>query len=227
MASSVTTAQIGQYYPTLQPLLSQIQDMVPAGQSTNDQQNQALAQIANQYTSENAQFKGQLASTLNDQVGKYVDLSHRLNDYNEIYNTNAYIDQELSREERELARTTNKLKNSIFVSKQRAMMYEYQREKTNYYKVLVLISCFMAVDLINLSGLNINGRIGDKYMYIYIAISVAIYLAVVGLFTYSNSFRSNTDWNKYNWSNVGSSQATASCPGTAAATDPTTVVAPV
>ena len=97
MAGTVTTNEIGQYYPPLQSLLSEIQGMVPPGPSSNAQQGQALSQIVNAATAENAQFKGLLASSLDDQVTKYVDVSNRLNDFNEIYNTNKYIKKELTK----------------------------------------------------------------------------------------------------------------------------------
>lgn len=199
MAGTVTTNEIGQYYPPLQSLLSEIQGMVPPGPSSNAQQGQALSQIVNAATAENAQFKGLLASSLDDQVTKYVDVSNRLNDFNEIYNTNKYIKKELTKADRELEHKEKQLKSMIYITKQKSQMYDYERNKLNFYRNLFLVSCFVIVELLVMVAVHLNGLTSAKWLYTTVGISVAAYLLVVYIIVYSNSYRSHQDWNKFVW----------------------------
>ena len=215
--STISTAEIGQYYPSLQPLLTEIQEMIPPGRSSSDQQTNAMKEVVNKYTAENSEFKHKLSASLNDQVNKYVDLSHRLNDYNEIYNTNSYIHQELGREDEGMDSTTKQLKNSIFISKQKSQLYEYQKNKLIFYKGLFLISCFIIIDLLTFTGVHLSGKISSKILYIIAGISAVVYLCGVFFLVYSNSYRSHTDWNKFYWSSLTSNQSQSSCPGSSGA----------
>jgi uncharacterized membrane protein len=209
--TTVSAEQIAQFYPTLQPLLRDIQEMVPAGSSTTQQQSQALTTIANTNTAENQEFKTKLESSLTDHVSKYVGLTHRLNDYNEIYNTNKYIGTELKKADKEMNSVTRKLKNKIHISKQKSQMYEYQRNRLKFLKSLFLVSCFVIIDLLVLVAANLSGLIPTKLFYILIGVSVAIYLFIVYMLVYANSFRSHTDWNKFYWSSVNQEKNSETC----------------
>jgi hypothetical protein len=210
MANS-TTSQISQYYPTLQPLLTDIQNMIPPGQATNAQQNQALQEIVNRYNAENNTFKELLSSSLGDKVNKFQTISSTLQDYNEIYNTNKYIHKELNVSERDVKKMKENLKNNIYIAKQKSQMYEYKKNKFNFYKAIFLVSCFIIVDLLSFTGLHLNGIISSKTLYMIMGVSVVIYLIIVMIIIYSNSFRSNFDWNKFNWESVNSNTSQGSC----------------
>ena len=206
-ASATTPSQISQYYPVLQPLLTRTQEMIPTGASTADQQKEVLNSITNAYNAENSQFKNTLSRSLGSQVDKYIDLSHRLNDYNEIHNTNAYIKNELEKAGGDLKKLTEKLKNKIYISKQKSLLYNYEKNKLAFYKALFLISCFVLVDLMTIVTAHMNGLITIKTLYYIIGITAVIYVIAVYLIAYSNSRRTHTDWNKFVWSSVGSSNA--------------------
>jgi lipopolysaccharide export LptBFGC system permease protein LptF len=209
---SGSTDQITQYYPTLQPLLADIQQMIPAGQSTATQQSNALNNIANTYTAESPEFRAYLESSLEDKVDKYIGISHRLNDFNEIYNTNKYIDKELRKEQYRIDDTTNKLKNKIYISKQKAQMYEYETNKLKFYKNLFLLTVALAITLMVFATYNLNNYIAPKAFYVLTGIAVFIYIVIVFVLLYANSYRSHTDWNKYNWGNISNNSNGQSCP---------------
>jgi hypothetical protein len=202
MPPTSSTGTISQYYPTLQPLLADIQDMIPTGRSSNQQQRAALQTIANTSVAENQEFKDLLANSLDDKVNKYVDISHRLDDYNEIYNTNKYLNKELKTSEKKMKELSDTLKNKIFISKQKSMMYEYERNKLKFYRALFLASCFLVITLLVLVGVHLTGQLAEKTLYIVTGGALALYLLGVYIIIYSNSFRSHTDWDKYNWASA-------------------------
>jgi hypothetical protein len=211
MAAPVTATEINKYYPTLQPLLNDINDMLPSTNVTRDHHRRALTELSLQQTAENSQYTQEMKQKLENRVGKYVELSHRLNDYNEIYNTNAYIYNELDKSEQKLSKTTQKLKNTIYISKQKTQMYEYEKNKINFYRTLFLISCFLVIDLISLTGLHMQGGISAYFLYIWMGISVIIYLIVMFVLIYSYSYRSRTDWDKYMWDSMSKDKNSKSC----------------
>ena len=106
---------VQQYLPALQTLLKDIQNMTPAESSTSTQQSQALATIANTGISDNQDFQNLIYSSANQRVSKYIDMSHRLVDYNEIYNTNKYVEGELQDESERIGGLKNNIKNKIFL----------------------------------------------------------------------------------------------------------------
>lgn len=197
--ATVSTNQINQYYPTLQPLLANIQNIVPAGTTTTDQQRAALETIANKYTAESPEFKQQLTSSLEDQVDKYIGITDKLHDYNEIFNTNTYINKELKKEQKRINDITRDLKNQIYISKQKSQMYEYDTNKLNFYRGILLVSSFVILELFALVAAQLTNIIGSKVFYWIVSISGLVYLAVIISIVYANSFRSNTDWNKFQW----------------------------
>lgn len=211
MAAPVTATEINKYYPTLQPLLSDINDMLPTTNVTRDTHRRALMDVSMNKTAENNQYTQEMKRKLENRVDKYVELSHRLNDYNEIYNTNAYIYNELEASDHELHKTVQKLKNTIYISKQKAQMYEYEKQKLKFYLALFLISCFLVIDLISLTGLHMQGGISAYFLYIWMSISVVVYLIVMFILVYSYSFRSRTDWDKYMWDSMSKDKNSKSC----------------
>jgi hypothetical protein len=193
------TNQIGQYYPVLQPLMSNIQDMTPPGQVSSEFQGQALTQIANQQTAENPAFIQQLSSSLNDQVDEYIKVSNTLNDYNEIHNTNTYIEKELTQAEREMKRRMDRLKSQIYISKEKTQLYEYDRNRLKFYKALFLVTVFVVIDLLTVTAVHLNGQMSSKTLYTLMGVTMGLYLLVVILVLYANAARTNRDWKKFNW----------------------------
>lgn len=211
MAAPVNAREINKYYPTLQPVLNDINSMLSSTNVTRDDHRRALTELSLQKTAENSQYTEDMRNKLENRVDKYVELSHRLNDYNEIYNTNAYIYNELDRSEQNLDKTTQKLKNTIYISKQKTQMYEYEKNKINFYRSLFLISCFLVIDLISLTGLHMQGGLSAYFLYIWMGISVLVYLIVMFVLIYSYSYRSRTDWDKYMWDSMSKDKNSKSC----------------
>jgi hypothetical protein len=212
MTTPVDPNTITNFYPVLQPLLANVQSMVPAGtKASGTLQKQALTEIANTQTAENSKFQSKLADSLNAQVNKYIDVSHRLNDYNEIYNTNKYIQRELSSEEIKMNKLNSKLRNQIFSSKQKSQMYEYERNKLQFYKNLLLITSFVAIDLLVITGFHMAGAVTSNFFYMLLGTLGVIYMVVVGTMLYANSFRSHTDWNKFYWASAISDNNAQTC----------------
>lgn len=195
------TANIDNYYSTIQPVLAKVYERTPAGTATSEQQKQALTDIANEYNSESQEFKNAIENQLHQQISKYATQTEQLNNYNEIFNTNTYIHKELTSAEKGMRALTEKLKNKIYTSKQKTQAYEYEKNKLQFFHSLFVTSAFIVIVLITLAGASIAGQISTKFLYIVMGFSVSVYLFIVLSILYSNSFRSHSDWNKFVWTN--------------------------
>lgn len=202
MATPVDPNTITRFYPILQPLLTRIQDMVPEGQSTQNLQKRALQDIAHSNTAEGDEFKHKLSGSLKQQMDRYIDISHRLNDYNEIYNTNKYIESNLDSEKSKMSHLNRQLKTKIFGAKQTAQMYEYERDKLSFYKRLFFVTAFVVIDFLVITGFHMGGAISGKLFYTLMGGLATLYVVIVSILLYANSFRTHTDWNKFYWASM-------------------------
>lgn len=207
MSSSVTPTQVNRYYDPLQSTMNEVQQLVPKTNSTTQHQREAVQKIALGRVAENSQFTNEIQDKLQGRVDKYVELSHRLNDYNEIYNTNKYISDELERTNQRVDATKNKLKNTIYVSKQKTQTYEYEKFKWAYYRTLLLVTAFVVIDLLTVVGIHLQGGVSETYLYVIMGITALAYVVIMSVFIYSNSFRSKSDWNKYMWQGINQSSS--------------------
>jgi hypothetical protein len=208
MAAVSDTNNMLQYHSVLQSLLSDVQSSLPSGQSTSSQQQSAVANIATTYSSESTGFKDLMQSSLDDKVGNYVEITHKLNDYNEIYNTNKYIDNELTREKSRMNDLIQKLKNKIYISKQKSQMYEYNANRLKFNKGFFLFCCSFVINLLALAAALLANTISYTKFYVSIAIITIIYISIIVVLLYANSYRTHTDWNKFHWGSIYADKAT-------------------
>lgn len=197
--ASVSTSQVSTYFPALQPFMTEVQNLTPKTGSTTQHKKDAVKKIALGKVAESQKFIDEIKNQLKDKVDKYVELTHRLHDYNEVYNTNMYIENELMRNDRNIEKTKTKLKNTIYVSKQKAQTYEYEKNRWQYYRMIFLITAFVVIDLITLVAVHMSGGITAMYLYTLMGIITFLYVVVIIVVIYSNSFRSRYDWDKYMW----------------------------
>jgi ABC-type multidrug transport system fused ATPase/permease subunit len=194
---------IVRYYDTAKPLLDTVNKMAPPGTATNaDEQKKILSTIANTYSAEGQSFKDNLSNTLSNQVDKYIEISHRLNDYNEIYNTNKYIQKELGSDNQRIGDVNNKLKNRIFISKQKSQLYRYDIRKYRFMTSILLSSMFLLLILLSMSASNLAGTLSGGKFYTIVGITALIYTCVLVALVINNSYRSPLDWDKSYWLSV-------------------------
>jgi hypothetical protein len=208
---AVSTSQVATYFPALQPFMTEVQNLTPKTGSTAQHKKDAVRKIALGKVTASPEFMDEVNGKLKQQVDKYVEMTHRLHDYNEVYNTNMYIANELMRNDKNIEKTKKKLKNTIYASKQKAQTYEYETHRWKYYRTLFLITAFVVIDLITLVGVHIAGGISAAYFYTMMGIIAFLYTIAIIIVIYSNSFRSRYDWDKYMWHGINQSDPNSSC----------------
>lgn len=129
----------------------------------------------------------------------FKDLTHQLNNYNEIFNLNIYLKNTGFEERERLTKTNETLKSRIMKFKQEFVLSDrmkaYMTLKNNlmYYSIivvsllLVIVGAFLK-DMISVSMLGtITG-----------VVSVVFILSVI-LIVLNNADRKNMSWDQYYW----------------------------
>jgi hypothetical protein len=136
---------------------------------------------------------------LENQKKIFKDLTHQLNNYNEIYNLNSHLQETGDSEYQRLFKTNEILKSKIMSLKQEYMLNEwrisYMNMKNNliYYSIIMigLIRAFVGMFLKQMIPLNI--------LVIIVSVLALIYILAVVLVVKSNSKRRNDNWSQYYW----------------------------
>jgi hypothetical protein len=139
----------------------------------------------------------------NTQLGKYSNAymmnTHFLNDFNEIHNSNEYLNNKTLYETQRLEGINDKLRATILKMKQELLLKRYTTEdyrvKTSILYASIVVACFLLILVIFYS----KDELGKRLLTILSAIIIALFLTFVYLTVRYNSYRVETDWNKYYW----------------------------
>lgn len=139
----------------------------------------------------------------NTQLSKYSDAyminTHFLNDFNEIHNSNEYLNNKTLFETQRLEGINDKLRATILKMKQELLLKRYTTEdyqvKTSVLYASIVVACFLLILVIFYS----KDEIGKRLLTILSTIIIALFITFVYLTVRYNSYRVETDWNKYYW----------------------------
>lgn len=139
----------------------------------------------------------------NTQLGKYSDSyminTHFLNDFNEIHNSNEYLNNKTLFETQRLEGINDKLRATILKMKQELLLKRYTTEdyhvKTSILYASIVVASFLLILIIFYS----KDDLGKRLLTILSVIIIALFITFVYLTVRKNSYRVETDWNKYYW----------------------------
>jgi hypothetical protein len=130
----------------------------------------------------------------------FKDLTHQLNNYNEIFNLNLYLQNSGIQERNRLSKTNETLKSKIMKLKQQYVLEEWKKSymqlKINlvYYAIIIISVILIFVGLYLNKAVSLGVAIG-----VTIALSVFFILSVI-LIVKANSNRRNLFWDQFYWS---------------------------
>ncbi len=141
----------------------------------------------------------QAITAINEEKEIYKDLTHQLNNYNEIYNLNSYLQKQGSLEFNRLSSTNNTLKGKIMNEKQEYLLNDY---KINYYEmknVIMTITLITVALSMIVTGFLLKEFITIKTASIIVTVFLVIQILLLIFIVKYNSSRRNLLWNQYYW----------------------------
>jgi hypothetical protein len=142
---------------------------------------------------------------------QYLDLTHQLNNYNEIYNMNKYVSNVNSSEMQRLAGFNENLKSKVLKLKQDYMLYDVSMKKfhfwTNILYFTIVMTClvFFAIAF-HTKGAPEGGFTISKTIVIIIICGLALFYIAVVIFSLSAYVRRRKQfYNQFYWKPMESS----------------------
>lgn len=136
---------------------------------------------------------------LENQKKIFKDLTHQLNNYNEIYNLNSHLQEAGDSEYQRLFKTNEILKSKIMSLKQEYMLNEWRISYMNMKNNLIYYSIIMIGLIMAFVGMFLKQMIPLNILVIIVSVLALIYILAVVLVVKSNSKRRNDNWSQYYW----------------------------
>jgi len=143
-----------------------------------------------------------MADELTTNKNKYLDLTHKLNDYNEIDNLNNILLTVTNVEKTKLTDMDNNVRSRLLKMKQEYLLKEASIQKYNfiinmlYFTIVIFSAVFFALAAF------VQDMIGKGVtIAIVIALSI-VYLIVVLVAVRINANRRSSAWNQFYWQKI-------------------------
>lgn len=140
-----------------------------------------------------------IKTALDNNKNTFLDLTHQLNNYNEIYNVNSYLKNMNALEYDRLSRTNENIKAKVLKMKQEYLLLEYGKHENKMRTNIMLITMVIVSIISVVFGFYCQDKL-DKNMSIMIAVGILIFYFLIILFILkANAKRRKYDWNQYYW----------------------------
>jgi hypothetical protein len=141
---------------------------------------------------------------INNEVTMYKKLTHELNNYNEIFSLNVYLQKQGQGETDRLTKVNENLKSKILGLKQQHLLTE---RNVDYYKLkinILYLTLGVICIILAISGLFLKKTLSLVIVGIIGGSLVLLYLIYVIMLINSNAKRRTLFWNQYYWPAVSS-----------------------
>lgn len=152
----------------------------------------------NSSSNNTATFTSNVASELKT----YRNNTFNLNNFNEIYSTNKYLDKATTEEKNKLSDSLNRLKSSLLKMRQEYLEKKYAVEEYSVRVSILQWTIIAMCILFILLGQVIQQTIGPKLLSIIAGAVILVYVLIVYVVIKQNSYRYDTNWDMFYWGPV-------------------------
>ncbi len=139
---------------------------------------------------------------VNEVLKAYRNNTFNLNNFNEIYSTNKYLETATTNEKNRLSDALNRLRSSLLKMRQEYLSKKHTVEE---YKVRVSILHWTVIAvsaLFILFCLVLQQKVGPNLLMLISFTIILVYAFIVFLVIKTNSYRFDTNWDMYYWGPV-------------------------
>lgn len=130
---------------------------------------------------------------------KFLDITHKLNDYNEIYNVNTYLQGAYGIELDRLIATNDELKTHLLRMKQEYMTNESGINAYRFRINIVYFTIFIICIILMITTLFAQNKLGARTLFIICLVIIIIYFIIVLIMIKSNNERRYYAYNQFYW----------------------------
>jgi len=151
----------------------------------------------------------QLALPIQHNKAKYLDLTNQLNNYNEIYNMNKFVDTMNRNEYEQIYPLDQNLKTTLHKLKQENFFLTFSNNNlSTWTNIIYFTICMACIALMGISFFTFSKimssnpfLVQNKGMIFYVALGVlsVIYLLVLMIVLSKKLMRRNNSWDEFNW----------------------------
>lgn len=137
-----------------------------------------------------------------DKKVKYLEDTHKLNDYNEIYNTNSYIKNLNDTDFDRVSRMNQTLKNKIMTLKQQYLINDHDIEQYKFRINILYFTVFIICILLLFLTLFVKDKLKKQPTIIICSVIIFVYLLITLILVKINLERRQNAYKQFYWSSV-------------------------
>lgn len=138
-------------------------------------------------------------SDIKQQTDKYFMNTHFMHEFNEVYNTNSYLDEKSTIEKERLQTTHDRTQSQLTKIKQEMLMKQYATRdfavKNNLMYTTLVVSSFIMILVI----LFAKEKLGRNLLIMITGAIMLIFTTFVYFVVKANAYRVDTNWDQYHW----------------------------
>jgi len=133
---------------------------------------------------------------------KFLDLTHKLNDYNEIYSVNNYLQGAYGQELDRLNTTNNDLKTQLLRMKQEYMTNDSGIYVYKFRISILYVTIFIVCIVLMITTLFAQNKLSSRMLLIIVLAIIVIYFIIVLVMIKMNNERRYYAYNQYYWNTI-------------------------
>ena len=147
-------------------------------------------------------------ATINNEIAQssrnYMDLTHQLNNYNEINNTNLQLKRIQSKEKENLDNIGNVVKSASLKTKQEYMLTEYGIEIYRLRNNLMIFTLIVLCGILALCAMFAKGNLSKDKTIGFVILILVTWALIIYIVIKRNSNRRKYAWNQQYWKQMKS-----------------------
>lgn len=138
-----------------------------------------------------------LNNSVKSDTDLYTSYTHKLNDYNELYNANNQLKNVNRNELDKMSTFSNNVDNRLHILKQNYLLSEAGVNQYNLRIKILIITIIVLSILVSLASYSFEGKIQTKTMINIVIGTVIGWLLIIYIVVKINSSRRNDSWQQY------------------------------
>lgn len=138
-----------------------------------------------------------LNNSVSDDTNLYKSYTHKLNDYNELYNANKQLNEINKHSYQDITQFNDNIDTKLHILKQNYLLKESGIHQYEMRCNIILFTIIISSLLLYIIACYVDGRLNNKKLYYIMGSIILVYLFIVWIIVKFISWRKNKAWNQY------------------------------